>query len=70
LAEAQLSPEEVVPEVCGVILNLVVLNKPEVFIMSAHTKFDQAGNLTDDFTRKAITNLLEALVEKVHALQK
>jgi chromate reductase len=56
-------------QVC-VILNLLVLNKPEVFIMSAHTKFDQAGNLTDDFTRKAITNLLEALVEKVHALQK
>lgn len=55
-------------QVC-VVLNLKVLNKPEVFIMSAHTKFDQDGNLTDDYTRKAITNLVKALVDEVKALR-
>jgi chromate reductase len=51
-------------QVC-VILNLEPLNRPEVFIMGAHTKFDQDGKLTDDYTRQAITKLLEALVQKV-----
>lgn len=51
-------------QVC-VILNLQPLNRPEVFIMSAHTKFDQDGKLTDEYTRNAIAKLLEALVQKV-----
>lgn len=51
-------------QVC-VILNLQLLNRPEVFIMRAHTKFDQDGKLTDEYTRNAITKLLEALVQKV-----
>lgn len=49
-------------QVC-VVLNLLVLNRPEVFIMNASTKFDQDGNLTDDYTRKAITKLAQALVD-------
>ncbi len=48
----------------GVILNLEILNKPEVFIMTAHTKFDQNGKLTDEFSRNAITKLLQALADK------
>ena len=51
-------------QVC-VILNLQPLNRPEVFIMGAHTKFDQDGKLTDEYTRNAIAKLLEALVQKV-----
>jgi len=37
------------------------LNKPEVMIGNAHTKFDANGNLTDDDTRKHIRALLDAL---------
>ena len=37
------------------------LNKPEVMIGNAHTKFDANGNLTDDDTRKHIRKLLDAL---------
>ncbi|CAA7602779.1 NADPH-dependent FMN reductase [Acididesulfobacillus acetoxydans] len=46
-------------------LNLLPLNKPEVFIMNANTKFDQDGNLTDEFTRKAISRLLQVLVDSL-----
>jgi len=38
--------------------------------MNAHTKFDQKGNLIDDYTRQAISNLLQALVQAVRALRK
>ncbi|MEA4924517.1 MAG: NAD(P)H-dependent oxidoreductase [Syntrophomonadaceae bacterium] len=48
----------------GVVLNLQLLNRPEVFIMSAHTKFDQNGKLTDEYSRTAIARLLDALVQK------
>lgn len=49
-------------QVC-VVLNMMVLNQPEVFIASAHTKFDQEGNLTDEYTQKAIPKLLQALID-------
>lgn len=49
-------------QVC-VCLNLVPLNKPEVFIGSANTKFDTAGNLTDERTEKAIRALLSNLTD-------
>lgn len=52
-------------QVC-VVLNLQPLNKPEVFIMSADKKFDADGNLTDEYTRNAITRLLQALIDKVN----
>lgn len=42
-------------------LNAFVLNKPEVFIREAGTKFDKAGNLTDEATKDFIRKLLEAL---------
>ncbi len=51
-------------QVCGVV-NLLPLNKPEVFIPNAHTKFDQDGKLTDEYSRKAIARLLQALADKV-----
>ena len=49
-------------QVC-VSLNLKVLNRPEVFIASANTKFDENGNLTDDYSQKAIIRLLQALMD-------
>lgn len=51
-------------QVC-VALNLIPLNKPEVFIANANTKFDNAGNLTDEKTKKIIKDLLQALVTSV-----
>lgn len=56
-------------QVC-VVLNLWVLNKPEVFITNADKKFDQEGNLTDDYTRKALSQLLQALVDKAREFKK
>jgi chromate reductase len=50
-------------QVC-VALNLMALNKPEVFIGNAATKFDESGNLTDERSKKAIEGLLKALVKK------
>ncbi len=44
-------------------LNLLVINRPEVFIAHAHTKFDEEGNLTDDRTAQSITRLLTALAD-------
>jgi len=39
------------------------LNKPEVFIGQAHTKFDADGRYTDEVGRGLIRDLLVALVE-------
>lgn len=44
-------------------LNMYPLNKPEVMISNAASKFDQQGNLTDQPTRDQIRKLLDALVE-------
>ena len=44
-----------------VCLNAFTMNKPEVLVASASTKFDAAGNLTDQETREKIRKLLEAL---------
>jgi chromate reductase, NAD(P)H dehydrogenase (quinone) len=46
-----------------VYLNPFILNRPEVMISSAHTKFDQSGKLTDDKVREQIRGLLTALKE-------
>lgn len=46
-------------------LNLIPLNKPEVFIANANTKFDEKGRLVDEPSRNSISKLLKALVEKV-----
>jgi chromate reductase len=47
---------------CCVFLDLWPVNKPEVLIAQAQTKFDTAGNLTDEATRKVIAELMTNLV--------
>jgi chromate reductase, NAD(P)H dehydrogenase (quinone) len=44
-----------------VFLDMHPLNKPEIFIGQAQTKFDASGNLTDDVARELIRDLLVAL---------
>src|SRR5437763_12934578 len=44
-------------------LNMPVLLKPEVHVMTAWEKFDDDDNLTDDKTREQIQALVEALVQ-------
>lgn len=46
-----------------VFLNMYPLNRPEVMISNAASRFDQQGNLTDKDTRDHIRKLLEALAE-------
>jgi chromate reductase len=41
-----------------VYLNMHLVNKPEVMIAAAHTKFDQQGTLTDEPTRGIVRQLL------------
>jgi chromate reductase, NAD(P)H dehydrogenase (quinone) len=48
-------------QVC-VYLDMIPLNKPEVFISEARRKVDGEGRLTDEPSRAAIRTLLEALV--------
>ncbi|HEY8910214.1 MAG TPA: NAD(P)H-dependent oxidoreductase [Desulfosporosinus sp.] len=50
-------------QVC-VKLDFQTLNNPEVFITNANKKFDQDGTLIDDYTKKSIAKLLQALVDK------
>ncbi len=45
-----------------VFLNMFPLNQPEVMIGSAHTRFDQAGNLTDETAQELIRQLLQNLL--------
>jgi chromate reductase len=45
-----------------VFLDMLPLNKPEVMIGNASQRFDEAGNLVDQETRKHIQGLLESLV--------
>lgn len=49
-------------QIC-VFLNLLPLNKPEVFIAQAHQKFDADGRLTDQPTRQFLRQLLEKLAD-------
>jgi chromate reductase len=46
-----------------VFLNMHFVNKPEVMIAAANTKFNEAGELTDETTRKLIRDLLQSLVD-------
>ena len=52
-----------------VVCNIMPLNRPEVFIMQAQNKFDNDLRLTDDYTRNAIKNLLQALVDWTRLLK-
>jgi chromate reductase, NAD(P)H dehydrogenase (quinone) len=53
-----------------VFLNMFPLNQPEVMIGTAATRFDAAGNLTDEATRDRIRRLLESLVTWTRRLQR
>lgn len=53
----------------GVFLNMRFVNKPEVFIGAAGTKFDAAGNLTDETAKGLIKDLLVALVDWTRRLK-
>jgi chromate reductase len=46
-----------------------VLNKPEVMIAAAHTKFDDKGTLTDETTRGFIRDLLTNLAAWTRRLE-
>lgn len=46
-------------------LNCDIVNKPEVFVGLAGSKFDENGDLTDDTTRDFVRQLTEALVKKI-----
>lgn len=53
-----------------VFLNMFPINQPEVMIGSAHTRFDQEGNLTDETTQEFIRQLLQNLVAWTQRLGK
>lgn len=46
-----------------IFLNGMIMNTPEVMISSAHTKFDDKGNLIDQSTKDMIQKYMFALVE-------
>jgi chromate reductase len=46
-----------------VFLDAHVLNRPEIMIGAAHTRFDVTGRLTDEATRAFLKTMLEALRE-------
>ncbi len=52
-----------------VYLDAHLLNKPEVMIGAAHTRFDADGKLTDEATRKFVASLVTALRDWTHRLQ-
>ena len=52
-----------------VFLDALPINKPEVFIAQAHTRFDETGALTDEATRGFIKALVEALANWTRRLQ-
>jgi chromate reductase, NAD(P)H dehydrogenase (quinone) len=51
-------------------LNAHFINRPEVMIGQAQTKFDEAGNLTDEPTKEFIRKLLDALKSWTERLQR
>ena len=50
-----------------IFLNMEDVKQPEVAISSAPQRFDAQGNLTDEISRKLITQLLRNLVAKARA---
>ncbi len=53
-----------------VFLNMIPVNKPEVFVTFAQNKFDENGNLKDDMTKKFMKELLNNLVNLSIQLKK
>ena len=54
---------------CFVFLNLEAVVQPEVAIASAHQRFDDKGNLTDETSKKLIAQLLQNLVYKTRLMR-
>jgi chromate reductase len=52
-----------------VYLDALVLNKPEIMIGGAPSRFDTDGRLTDEATRKLLAQLLTALRDWTHRLR-
>ncbi len=52
-----------------VFMNAFVLNKPEIMIGQAGSKFDEQGNLTDQRTQDYIGKALDALIDLSRRLQ-
>jgi chromate reductase len=52
-----------------VFLDASPINKPEVFIAQAQTRFDEGGRLVDEATRGFVRSLIEALVAWTRRLQ-
>jgi chromate reductase len=52
-----------------IFLNGMLLNRPELMIGAAHTKFDAQGRLADEKTRDAIRDLLSSLAAWTRVLQ-
>jgi chromate reductase, NAD(P)H dehydrogenase (quinone) len=53
-----------------VFLNGMVLNRPEVMIAQANTRFDAEGRLTDEKTREFVQALLVALKDWTERLRR
>ncbi|MEW6585587.1 MAG: NAD(P)H-dependent oxidoreductase [Nitrospirota bacterium] len=53
-----------------VFLNMLPVNRPEVMVPFVQDKVDQSGRLTDEFVRKNIRDLLEALIAWARFLKK
>jgi chromate reductase len=51
-------------------LNMHPVNKPEIFVTFAPSKFDEKGALTDETAKELIKKLLEALVAWTQRLKK
>ena len=51
-----------------VFLNMYPINSPEVLIPVAQEKFDDNGNLQDEYTKEMIEKLMIALIEWVEKL--
>ena len=43
-----------------VFLDPLVMNKPEIMVPAAHSKFDAEGKLTDDSTREHLAKFMAA----------
>jgi chromate reductase len=53
-----------------VFLNALPVNKPEVMIGQAASRFDEAGRLTDEATRDMVRKLLQSLADWTERLQR
>jgi chromate reductase len=54
---------------CFVFLNMYAVNQPEVMIGNAPQRFDAAGALTDETTKKLLRALLESLASLTRTLR-